>query len=148
MQVLKRRNNKRITLSLFQSSWHNIVYSEWKCCGGCVVFLPWTFILESPQNNELLLLEYLFLQPALNKVVRTLLSSGISRALCITENVTRTGVSKACTLSCFSQRGNGFGLSIHILMPGSLKTNSRKWASGPYGWSTWLVGFGPELWCC
>lgn len=62
MQVLKRRNNKQIALSLFQSFWYilSIQNGNVSCCW--VVLLPWTFIPRVPQNNELLLLEYLFLQ--------------------------------------------------------------------------------------
>lgn len=97
MQVLKRRNNKRITLSLFQSSWHILSIQNGNASGCCGVFLPWTFILVF-KNNELLLLKYfsLNINSALRKVVSTFLYSGI--------------VSRVWPLSCLSQSEDGLGL--------------------------------------
>ena len=79
MQVLKRRNNKRITLSLFQSSWHILSLQNGNANGCCVVFLPWTFIPESSKIMSYCFSNIYFFSSAFNKVVPTLLSSGINR---------------------------------------------------------------------
>lgn len=117
MQVLRRRNNKRTALSLFQSSWHILSIQNGNASGACVVFLPWTFIPESSKNNELLLLAYLF--PPLGFTW-----SGFppppslvgSAGLGVWRAVTWPGVRTACALSSFSPSGDGWG-SIHSRPP-------------------------------
>ena len=97
MQVLKRRNNKRITLSLFQSSWHILSIQNGNASSCCVVFLPWTFIPESSKIRRYCFSNIYVFSSALNKVVPTLLSSGISRALRVPGIVTWAGSSRART---------------------------------------------------
>lgn len=138
MQVLKRRKNKQIALSLFQSSWHVLSIQNGEV-RSCVVFPSWTFIPESSKIMSHCFSNIHFFSSALSRVASALLSSGISRALCVAGSC----LEPESAGMCFSPRVvMGLNWCFHILMPQSLRTNSRKWEGSWCGMG--VAGFGPE----
>ena len=62
MQVLKRRNNKTNHTIFISELLAYIVFAEWKCWRLLCCVSTLDFHSRVLQNNELLLLEYFFLQ--------------------------------------------------------------------------------------
>lgn len=135
MQVLKRRNNKWIALSLFQSSWHILSIQNGNANGCCFAFLPWTFIPEPSKIMSYCCSNIYFFSSTLSKVVSILLSSRINRALYMTG--TRLELELAGPVLWAVSPGVVMGLdwSFSTDMPGSLEITSSRWEG-----SWWAVG--------
>lgn len=151
MQVLKRRNNKRIALSLFQSSWHILSIQNENASGCCVVFLPWTCIPESSKIMSYCFLNIYFFSSALRKEVSTLLSSGISGDLCVRGTWLEQESAQRVLWAASPRVAVGLGwpdpLTSSCLAPLRPTAGSQK-AAG-VDWVDWRgAGFGSEPWCC
>lgn len=143
MQVLKRRHNKQIALSLFWSSRRILSIQDGNTSGCCVVFLPWTLNPKSSQITSHGFSHVYFFCSAWSKAVPTLLSSGI----CVwAGDMDWPGVPLACVWNCFSRSRGGFGPIHACPRPGSLGTSRGQWEGSCSGQG--VAGFGSESRCC
>lgn len=151
MQVLKRRNNKRIALSLFQSSWHIFSIQNENASGCCVVFLPWTCIPESSKIMSYCFLNIYFFSSALRKEVSTLLCSGISGDSCVmgTWLEQESAQRVLCAASPGAAMGSGWADPFTASCLAPLRPTAGSKNAAGVDWVDWRgAGFGSEPWCC